>query len=774
MKFSDGQWQIRKGVRVYNPAEVNDLETDGNSITVYAPCRHINDRSATLDGPLLTFRFSAPLPNIICVQIFHYTGGVRKGPEFKLLEQSDFPVEINRDDTAAYLTSGNLTVRVKKENDWAVDFYNGAQRLTGSGPGGAGYIITDDQGVFVNEQLSLGVGECIYGLGERFTPFVKNGQVVEIWNEDGGTDTEQAYKNIPFYLTNKGYGVFVNHPEKVFFEVGSERVSKVQFSVAGEYLEYYIINGPTPKEVLERYTALTGRPALPPSWSFGLWLTTSFTTDYDEKTVNHFIDGMAERDLPLAVFHFDCFWMKEYHWCNFEWDHRVFPDPQGMLARLKAKGLKICLWINPYIAQRSDLFAEGKKRDYLLKKPDGDVWQWDKWQAGMGIVDFTNPEACQWFAAKLRGLLEMGVDCFKTDFGERIPTDVVYYDGSDPMKMHNYYAYLYNKVVFGVLEEKFGKGNAVVFARSATVGSQKFPVHWGGDCWANYESMAESLRGGLSLSLSGFGFWSHDIGGFEKTATADLYKRWVAFGLLSSHSRLHGSSSYRVPWLFDEEAVDVLRFFTKLKCSLMPYLFATACEASQRGIPVMRPMFLEFPDDPACDYLDRQYMLGEALLVAPIFSDDGFVSYYLPEGNWTNFFTGEQLKGGCWRKERYDYFSLPLMARANTVIPVGKVDYRPDYDYIDDVTLQVFVLEERILKSTIVYNMDGTPGLKVNIQQTGKMVTIEAEEAQKPWNVLFREIREFVEVKGGIGTVTEDGVRIKIEPGINIIVEIVF
>jgi alpha-D-xyloside xylohydrolase len=305
-------------------------------------------------------------------------------------------------------------------------------------------------------------------------------------------------------------------------------------------------------------------------------LTTSFTTDYDEATVTHFVDGMAERDIPLHVFHFDCFWMKEFHWCNFEWDARVFPDPKGMLERLREKGLKICVWINPYIAQRSALFDEGMEHGYLLKRPDGSVWQWDRWQSGMGLVDFTNPDAGAWYADKLRALVEMGVDTFKTDFGERIPTDVVYHDGSDPVRMHNYYPQLYNRCVFEVLEEMLGKGQACVFARSATTGGQQYPVHWGGDSTATFESMAESLRGGLSLCTSGFGFWSHDIGGFEQTASADVYKRWCAFGLLSSHSRLHGASSYRVPWLFDEAgqpgpmASDVLRFFTKLKCRLMP------------------------------------------------------------------------------------------------------------------------------------------------------------------------------------------------------------
>ena len=344
----------------------------------------------------------------------------------------------------------------------------------------------------------------------------------------------------------------------------------------GQSLEYLVIYGPTPREILRKYTGLTGRPALPPPWSFGLWLSTSFTTSYDEQTVTGFVDGMATRDLPLSVFHFDCFWMREFQWCDFTWDNRTFPDPSGMLSRLKDKGLRICVWINPYIAQRSPLFAEAAEHNYLVRKPDGDVWQTDKWQAGMGIVDFTNPDARQWYTGKLRALLDMGVDCFKTDFGERIPTDVVWFDGADPERMHNFYSYLYNQTVFELLRTHRGEQEAVVFARSATAGGQRFPVHWGGDCESTFVSMAESLRGGLSLAMSGFGFWSHDIGGFEGRPDPAVFKRWIPFGLLCTHSRLHGSDSYRVPWLFDEESVEVLRRFTRLKAQLMPYIYGQA------------------------------------------------------------------------------------------------------------------------------------------------------------------------------------------------------
>ncbi|MCA9874235.1 MAG: alpha-xylosidase [Anaerolineales bacterium] len=765
MKFTDGYWGFRAGVTPYFAVHVADVVLEPAALVVYATTRRLAQRGDTLNIGLLTVRYSSPLPDVIRVQVRHHKGKRPSGPHFALFMQPNTPVRLQNEPDFASLTSGQLTVRVDKGENWRVDFLDGERLLTHSGWRNLGYVDTED-GRFLHEQLGLSVGENVYGLGERFTPFVKNGQVVDLWNEDGGTSSEQAYKNIPFYLTSRGYGVFINHPERVSLEVASEKVTRVQFSVPGETLDYCLINGPTPKEALSRYTALTGRPALPPAWSFGLWLSTSFTTDYDESTVTHFVQGMADRDLPLHVFHFDCFWMKAFHWTNLQWDPDVFPDPAGMLQRLKARGLHICVWINPYIAQRSALFEEGLAHGYLVKTPEDDVWQWDRWQAGMALVDFTNPAACRWFGDKLRELLAMGVDCFKTDFGERIPTDVVYHDGSDPLKMHNYYTQLYNQTVFQVLQEERGPGEAVVFARSATAGGQQFPVHWGGDCTATFESMAESLRGGLSLALSGFGFWSHDIGGFEHTASADVYKRWCAFGLLSSHSRLHGSTSYRVPWLFDEEAVDVLRRFTQLKCRLMPYLFGTAVQAHQTGIPMLRAMLLEFPDDPACETLDRQYMLGAALLVAPVFRHDNVVDYYLPAGRWTHFLSGEEAEGGGWRREQYDFFSLPLWVRPNAVIPVGANDGRPDYDYADDVTFHIFSLEEGTAVSVAVPTLEGGTAITLQARREGGILHIAVEAATKPWRILLRGRTAVASVAGGTGEKTTQGILLQPAAGV--------
>ena len=737
MKFSNGCWLQREGCACFAPQEIYFSSIGEKKVTLLAPTHSILQRGDTLGGINLTLEITSPAPEILRVRTYHHKGSLKNTPSFGLELTEPLPLDVQETEDAISVSSGTLTLIVTKKN-WSMTYLRDGNVITKSAGRDLALMKTDWRGdaydkgdhadTYMRQMLSLSVGELVYGMGERFTPFIKNGQSVDIWNADGGTSTEQSYKNIPFYLTNKGYGVLVNHPEMVSFEVGTEMVTRTEFSVEGGYLDYFLINGPSMKEVLTRYTDLTGKPSLPAPWTFGLWLSTSFTTNYDEETVMSFVDGMINRGIPLRTFHFDCFWMKDFHWTDFVWDSRVFPDPAGMLGRIKAKGLNICVWINPYIAQESVLFDEGMENGYFIKRTNGQVWQWDMWQPGMAIVDFTNPGACRWFQEKLEALLDMGVDCFKTDFGERIPVeDVVYFDGSDPKKMHNYYTYLYNKCTYELLERKRGKGEAVLFARSATVGGQKFPVHWGGDCWSDYESMEESLRGGLSLMMSGFGYWAHDIGGFENTSTADVYKRWVAFGLLSSHSRLHGSSSYRVPWVYDEEAVDVVRFFTRLKAKLMPYLYKTAMDTSQSGIPTMRSMVLEYPEDKTCHFLDKQYMLGDSLLVAPIFNEEGYAEYYLPAGIWTDFLTGAEKQGGRWITEKHGYLSIPLLARENSIIALGSVDSRPDYDYTEHAQLRLYALQDGQEASTAIPGINRKTGLSVTARRNGNEIKIHVE-----------------------------------------------
>ncbi|WP_062377483.1 alpha-xylosidase [Demequina pelophila] len=751
MKFTDGFWQRRPGVTALYAREAYRLTERDGALEVLAPTREIRERGNVLNLPALEVTVAPVADGVIRVRIDHHRGAHRS-PGFPLLAQDACEGGVEITDEAGTVTAGRLRAVVSAGAPWSLEFFDGETRLTGSGEKGPGHMIlaadaavvaepAGETGVtadgrataraYTHEQLDLGVGEVVYGLGERFGPFVKNGQTVDSWNADGGTSSEQSYKNVPFYMTNRGYGVLVNHPEHVSFEVGSEAVERVQFSVPGQSVEYFVFAGPTPKDVIDRYTRLTGRPATVPAWSYGLWLSTSFTTDYDEATVSSFVDGMRERGIPLSVFHFDCFWMREFEWTNLTWDERTFPDPEGMLARLHDKDLKLCAWINPYIAQRSPLFDEGLERGYFVKNTDGSVWQWDLWVAGMALVDFTNPEARAWFQEHLRTLLRQGIDSLKTDFGERIPTDVVYHDGTDPHVMHNLYTQLYNDAVFEVLKAERGEGDAVLFARSATAGGQQFPVHWGGDNTSTYASMAETLRGGLSLASSGFGYWSHDIGGFEGTPDPGVFKRWVAFGLLSSHSRLHGSESYRVPWAFDDEAVAITRRFAELKNTLMPYLLAAGADAHETGVSIARPMFFEFPEDPAVTYLDRQYMLGRDLLVAPVMSATGDVEFYLPAGTWTSLLTGERVEGGRWVRENHGFDSLPLYVRPGAVIPRGARADRPDYDYLEGLVLDVYPTEDAIDASIALVTTDGA---RVQVRVTGEgttaSATVEGADAQ--------------------------------------------
>ena len=749
MRYSDGAYKPAPGYRFHRAAEVYEIQEMDTGVRLFVPCVPVRGLGDTSYGPAITVELTAPRRDVIEVRAYHYNGKDEKGPFFTL-HTEDFVPEITREEDTLTVQSGRLKAVVTTRGAYTLSFYYDGRFLTRSGENSLS-LITDvdyeaDKWCDLNHRpalpchhtqnsmqqaLFVSIGEELYGLGERFTPLVRNGQQLDIWNRDSGTGYDHSYKSVPFYLSSRGYGVLVNTPGYVSFEVASESVRNVVFHVESETLSYLVTGGEDPKDALSHYTALTGRSPVPPAWSFGLWLSTSWQTDYSVDVVREMFRKMKEYEIPLSVFHYDAGWMKPYHLCDFQWDRAITGDPEAMLRELKQDGTRICVWINPYVSQLSRLYDEGKKNGYLVKTKDGAVWQNDFWVTGMALVDFTNPAAADCYARRLGEVLEMGVDVIKTDFAERIPTEVVWYDGSDPGKMHNYYTYLYNRTIFNLIRERKGERNAMVFARSATAGSQIFPVHWGGDNTATYESMAESLRGGLSFCQSGFGFWAHDIGGFSSTATPDLYKRWAAFGLLSTHSRLHGETTYRVPWAFDEEACRVLSFFTRLKASLMPYLFAGAVDVNRRGWPLMRAMMLEFPEDLNCRHLDRQYMLGDSLLVAPVFSETGEVTFYVPEdgGLWTDLLSGKTYRGGAWYTQTYDYFSLPLLVRPDTLLPRGCGDNGPEYDYADGVTLHLYEIRDGSMRVAEIFDNDlkvtrtatvSRSGEKLYVQVTGR------------------------------------------------------
>ncbi|KAG6841803.1 hypothetical protein C0991_006687 [Blastosporella zonata] len=737
VKFSNGMWWNADGVVIDWAVEAVKAEALNGIIRCVATSKHINHRGDILNTPTLTVECSSPAPDILFMTGYHWKGSKQttRGPHYELFPDVDHQhltanrqdsLSTSKTDTELKIATTSLSATIDtRPSSFNIDIKSHEVKnptIVSSGPDhlltrlgwrSIGYVKKETSAIlpslsltnpdkgerWFTMQFQLSIGEKIYGLGERFGPFVKNGQAVEMWNEDAGTSSDKTYKNVPFFMSSRGYGVFIPYSGFVTFEVQSERTTRVNIAVPSESLSAYIIHGPSPKEIIQRYTLLTGRPALPPPWSFGLWLSTSFTTSYDETTVTQFLEGMDDRDIPVGVFHFDCFWQKGFHWCDYEFDEVNFPDAKGQLARLKEKGYNISVWLNPYIAQESKIFDEGSENGYFIQKSDGSVWQHDFWQAGMAIIDFTNPAACKWYESKLEALIDLGVDCFKTDFGERIPTgNTVYHDGSSPEKMHNYYAFLYNKITFNIIQKRLGKNQAIVFARSTTAGGQRFPVHWGGDPMSTFEAMAETLRGGLSLGLCGYGYWAHDIGGFEGTPDAALYKRWFAFGSLSSHSRLHGSGSYRVPWLIDEsgEADVVLKRFMDLKLSLMPYLYLTAIKTHETGVAMMRPLFVEFPEDPFVWNVDTQYMLGTSLMVVPVFSAEGTVQYYVPGGSWFGILDGKLRQGPTFVTETHDFSSLPLLLRPGAaIITRGDVPKGPQgrkhavYDYSQDVTIVI-------------------------------------------------------------------------------------
>ncbi|KAI8631064.1 glycoside hydrolase family 31 protein [Xylariaceae sp. FL1651] len=723
MKFRDGMWLTAEGMRVEYAEDVHEITQTDKGLSLLCPTRKIRGRGDSLNLSTLTIDIEAVSDGIISVETTHWAGEAIKGPHFDLFPDGRPRIEpqVTKGDKGTILGAGALSATIHPDqHTFDIRFHStdGSKALTSLlgrsvglayNPAPSNPLQTGDMRDFkhyIFTQTTLGVGESVHGLGERFGAFNKVGQSVSLWNADGGTSSDQAYKNISFWLSSRGYGIFIDTPGKVELEIGSERCTRVQTSIEGQRLKWYIIYGPTPKEVLQRYSVLTGKPGKVPSWSFGLWLSTSFTTNYDEATVNSFLEGMRERDTQVDVFHYDCFWMKAFTWTDFVFDSERFPDPKAQISRLKASGLvkKVCVWINPYIAQHGAAFKTAAEKGYLLKRKNGDIWQWDLWQAGMGLVDFTNPDAIKWYVECLNGLFDKGVDCIKTDFGERIPTlDVEWYDKSvDPHKMHNYYAFLYNKVVYEALQARYGTSEAVLFARTACAGTQRFPLVWGGDCESTPEAMAESVRGGLGLGLCGYAFWSNDIGGFEGYPAPWIYKRWVAFGLLCSHSRLHGSNSYRVPWTIDDDDKSdegcsrTLAGWTALKTRLMPYLYAQAAKAVENGLPLsVRAMCLEFPDDPTAWYLDRQFMVGDSLLAAPIFDESGEVEFYLPKGKWTSFFTNQVREGPGWFKEKHGFRSLPLYVRENTILVLGKPDVRGAvYDYAEDVEVCLYQAKE--------------------------------------------------------------------------------
>lgn len=526
--------------------------------------------------------------------------------------------------------------------------------------------------------LALGASEAVYGLGEKFGALNKRGQLITAWNEDAlGVNSEFSYKNAPFAFSPNGWGLYVNTPSRTVHGVGYSPWSHRSYVVLAEEetLDLFFFVG-TPAQILERYTWLTGRSPLLPRWSYGVWWSRCYYRTADE--LLEAARGLRERGIPAELIKLDGrAWLEVATRCTLDFDPSRYPDPAGFMQQVKAMNFKMCVWEYPLVSTKNALYPELAAKGYFLKDAKGEpyIFRWDPEPFGQlltplpdsGIIDFTNPDAYRWWQELHQQLWDLQIDVIKTDFGEQVPPDAVAFNGDSGLRLHNVYPMLYNQAVFEATPDR------LVFGRSSYTGSQRYPVQWGGDPQADWEGLAGSIRGGLCWGLSGAAHQTHDIGGFYgPMPSPELYVRWTQAGVMTSHTRFHGTSP-REPWYFGPEAEAVVKKWLHWRMRLIPYLEQLAQEAHNNGQPLARAMPLAFPDQPLSWGFEHQYMLGHALLVAPVIEPGGEATLYLPEGHWYDLWTGERLQGGRRLVRQMPLDQIPLYGREGTWIPLGPV-----------------------------------------------------------------------------------------------------
>ena len=506
--------------------------------------------------------------------------------------------------------------------------------------------------------FTLSPGEKIFGCGESFTGLDKRGQKIVLWTDDAnGVQNQGMYKPIPFFMSSAGYGMFMHTTTPITCDFGNSFAGLNSLLIGDDELDLFVFLG-SPKEILNEYTAVTGKAPMPPLWSFGLWM--SRCTYDNEKQVRDISAKLRENKIPCDVLHLDTGWFETDWRCDYQFSTNRFTDPQKMIADLKDNGFRVCLWQLPYFVPKNKLFPEIIEQGLAVHDVTGNIPEED------AVLDFSNPATVKWYQDKIACLLKLGVSAIKVDFGEAAPLNGRYASGRTGFYEHNNYPLRYNKTVSDITKQT--TGDSIIWARSTWAGSQRYPLHWGGDAESTDNGMAAELRGGLSLGLSGFTFWSHDVGGFVGKESPDLYLRWLAFGMMTSHSRCHGQKP-KEPWTYDAAVMDKFRLIDEMKYRLMPYVYAQAKDSSERGLPMLRALFIEFPDDPGSWRVDDEYLFGSSILVAPLLHE-GAVSrdVYLPPGNWIDYQTGNNYAGG-WQKIATGQIPEIILVRDGTVLP---------------------------------------------------------------------------------------------------------
>ncbi|MEL0456030.1 alpha-xylosidase [Flavobacteriaceae bacterium SZ-1-7] len=537
--------------------------------------------------------------------------------------------------------------------------------------------------------------EKFVGTGERFSKMDLSGNTFQLKNQDGqGVNNKRTYKNIPFYLSSEMYGLFLHTSTYCKFSMADFSTRSVQLLVEEPVMDVFLIGEETPEKIIHQYKKITGFPTLPPLWSYGIWM--SRMTYFSEEEVNTICGRLRREDFPCDVIHLDTGWFKTDWLCEWKFNAERFPDPKRFVSNLKQNGYRVSLWQMPYISEDAEQYEEAMANNYIGKL-NAEVMKGGSNFSNLdyaGSIDFTYPKAVEWYKNLLRELLEMGVTCIKTDFGEEIHLDANYHNMTSE-SLNNLYALLYQKAAFEVTKEVTGDG--IIWARAGWSGCQRYPIHWGGDAAASWDGMAGSLKGGLHLGLSGFGFWSHDVPGFHgvpnfmnSVIPDDLYVRWTQFGVFTSHIRYHGTSK-REPYYYPKIA-DVIRKWWKLRYALLPYILQESEKATTSGFPVIRALLMHYPKDKMVWHIDDQYCFGDDFLVAPMMNSENKRDVYLPDGNWINFFTGEEVASDGWIKDfEVDLMDMPVWVKKGAVIPIypEAVNCTDDMDLSKTTTIKI-------------------------------------------------------------------------------------
>ena len=675
-------------------------------------------KAVTTDGETLVAELCAAEEGVIRVRLSQDPDARSRSARATTLVRpaTDADARVEVTDGRARLATGPLVAEVTLD-PWGIRFLDAHGRLlVAENPGEAdisgrlrtlpfGRSTVDGSVVAYHESFTAAADEHFVGLGEKFTGFDKRGQRAVMWNYDAfGSESDRAYKNVPFYLSSRGYGVLVDSGMATEFDLCQSTHTCVQIIVPDDLIDYYVIAGPTPAQILDRFNRITSRPLLPPKWAFGTWVSSGFFADSQVKVLER-ARTIRERGIPCDVLHLDCYWQVAGHWSDLQWDGVSFPDPRAMFATLAEQGFRVSLWINSYVSHLSPLFADARDRGYFLTGPDGSAYVADVWhgsQPSCGIVDFTNPEATAWFQGLLRPLLEQGAAVFKTDFAEGVPVDSVASNGMTGVELHNVYSLLFNDAVAAVTQEV--AGHSMLWARSSFLGGQRHSAQWGGDTNCSYPAMGSTLRGGLSHGLAGVPFWSHDAGGFTGRPSPDLYIRWAQFGALSPLVRFHGTTS-RLPWEFPPAAEAAAIEAVRLRYQLLPYLYSAAVTSARTGVPMMRALLVDSPDDPAAWLADLEYRIGTDLFVVPMTDPDGSRTAYFPHGSWVDWWTGEVVSGGRHDVVRQPLERIPLYARLGSLIPVAPVVEHVGDRPFDDLVVVSFGATDG---HCVIDDVDGT------------------------------------------------------------------